>query len=375
MSLLLLNQPWKLCLGKRVLVRSSPLGSDSFSSSLQQTPPCAIISVSPCPYADEIGNLNIKNANERSVTHVEKDVPGELSCPLKHFRFGILGTIGSAHGWVATPLEDGRVRLQDDLNPAASYTDPKHISLPSLITLPYCQTQLVTNVSMSSSSPEEEDCVVAIKFFGPQLSLCRPAAQSNSEWINIRIANPCFFSSRVMFSKRDGMFHIPGSGGHLIGSWDLGEHKDHPKIQMLRFHNLAELTMSKLEILHSCSTSEHLVESQTTGETFLIKWCRKTTRSMLDMPKMKTEALMVFKLDEEGNAFYTEDIGDLVIFLSRAEPFCVPASSFPGMYPNRVEIFDVDEIGSVNLATGTVSTRNSTFNAPYYIPPQNIEHY
>ncbi|KAG2256148.1 hypothetical protein Bca52824_075442 [Brassica carinata] len=338
---LLLNQPSKICLGKRVLARSSSLGSDSFSSSLQQTPPCAIISVSPCPYADEIGNLNIKNANERSVTHVEKDVPGELSCPLKHFRFGILGTIGSAHGWVATPQEDGRVRLQDDLNPAASYTDPKHISLPPLVTLPYCQTQLVTNVSMSSSSPEEENCVVAIKFFGPQLSLCRPAAQSNSEWINIRIANPC---------------------GHLIGSWDLGEHKDHPKIQMLRFHNLAELTMSKLEILHSCSTSEHLVESQTIGETFLIKCFRKTTRSMLDMPKMKTEALLVFKLDEEGNAVYTEDIGDLVIFLSRAEPFCVPASSFPGMYPNRVEIFDVDEIG------------NSTFNAPYYIPPQNIEH-
>ncbi|WZZ79177.1 hypothetical protein YC2023_099749 [Brassica napus] len=331
---LLLNQPSKICLGKLVLARSSSLGSDSFSSSLQQTPPCAIISVSPCPYADEIGNLNIKNANERSVTHVEKDVPGELSCPLKHFRFCILGTIGSSHGWVATPLEDGRHRLQDDLNPAASYTDPKHISLPPLVTLPYCQTQLVTNVSMSSSSPEEEDCVVAIKFFGPQLSLCRPAAQSNSEWINIRIANPCFFSSRVMFSRRDGMFHIPGSGGHLIGSWDLGEHKDHPKIQMLR----------------------------------------KTTRSMLDMPKMKTEALMVFKLDEEGNAVYTEDIGDLVIFLSRAEPFCVPASSFPGMYPNRVEIFDVDEIGSVNLATGTVSTRNSTFNAPYYFPPQNIEH-
>uniref|UniRef100_A0A0D3DM71 KIB1-4 beta-propeller domain-containing protein n=1 Tax=Brassica oleracea var. oleracea TaxID=109376 RepID=A0A0D3DM71_BRAOL len=317
---LLLNQPSKICLGKLVLARSSSLGSDSFSSSLQQTPPCAIISVSPCPYADEIGNLNIKNANERSVTHVEKDVPGELSCPLKHFRFCILGTIGSSHGWVATPLEDGRHRLQDDLNPAASYTDPKHISLPPLVTLPYCQTQLVTNVSMSSSSPEEEDCVVAIKFFGPQLSLCRPAAQN--------VAVP----------------------------------------------QLAELTMSKLEILHSCSTSEHLVESQTTGETFLIKWFRKTTRSMLDMPKMKTEALMVFKLDEEGNAVYTEDIGDLVIFLSRAEPFCVPASSFPGMYPNRVEIFDVDEIGSVNLATGTVSTRNSTFNAPYYFPPQNIEH-
>ncbi|VVB10719.1 unnamed protein product [Arabis nemorensis] len=74
---------------------------------------------------------------------------------------------------------------------------------------------------MSSSSPEEEDCVVAIKFMGPQLSLCRPA-QSNSEWTNIRIRNPCFFSSPVMFSQREGMFGIPGAGGHLIGSWDLG---------------------------------------------------------------------------------------------------------------------------------------------------------
>ena len=89
---------------------------------------------------------------------------------------------------------------------------------------------------------------------------------------------------------------------------------------------------------------------------------------------MKTKALLVFKLDEEGNAVYTEDIGDLVIFLSRAEPFCVPASSFPGMYPNRVEIIDVDELEFVNLATGTVSTKTSTHMAPYYIPPQNIEH-
>ncbi|KAL0854926.1 hypothetical protein Bca101_060078 [Brassica carinata] len=80
---LLLNQPSKLCLGKRVLVRSFILGSDSFSSSLQQTPPRAIISVSPCPYADEIGNLKIKNANERSVTHVEKDAPTEFTSILK----------------------------------------------------------------------------------------------------------------------------------------------------------------------------------------------------------------------------------------------------------------------------------------------------
>ncbi|CAA7051642.1 unnamed protein product [Microthlaspi erraticum] len=76
---------------------------------------------------------------------------------------------------------------------------------------------MVTNVAMSSSSPEDLDCVVAVKFFGPQLSFCRYPARSDSEWINLRIPNPSFFSSRVMFSKKDDMFQIVGSGGHLIG--------------------------------------------------------------------------------------------------------------------------------------------------------------
>ncbi|WZZ71880.1 hypothetical protein YC2023_083250 [Brassica napus] len=41
--------------------------------------------------------------------------------------------IGAAHGWAA-PLKNG-------------------ISMPPLVHLPGCQTQVVTNVSMSSSSP------------------------------------------------------------------------------------------------------------------------------------------------------------------------------------------------------------------------------
>ncbi|VVB15961.1 unnamed protein product [Arabis nemorensis] len=85
-----------------------------------------------------------------------------------------------------------------------------------------------------SSSPEDEDCVVAVKFLGPQLRFCRPG-QSISEWTNIRIENPCFYSSRVMFSKKDGMFRIPGSGGHLIGSWDLCKHVTKPTLRRFRY--------------------------------------------------------------------------------------------------------------------------------------------
>ncbi|RID74360.1 hypothetical protein BRARA_B01463 [Brassica rapa] len=137
-------------------------------------------------------------------------------------------------------------RTDEDLNPYALYKDP--ICIP----LPHCQTQIVTNVSMSmsSSSPEDdEDCVVAVKFLGPQLSFCKPA-----EWTDIKIENPCFDSSRVMFSKKDNKFRIPGSGGHLIGSWDLREPNDKLKLQSVQFENLPPKLPTPIhELMDSCS--------------------------------------------------------------------------------------------------------------------------
>ncbi|CAH8354445.1 unnamed protein product, partial [Eruca vesicaria subsp. sativa] len=105
----------------------------------------------PCEYRDT-GTIKIPSLK----------VPMEL---LKE-----VGIIGASHGWVAT-LKNGIVCLQDDLDLHAPDTDPKRISLPPLETLPHCQTQIVTNIAMSSSSPEDEDCIVAVKFLGPQLSL------------------------------------------------------------------------------------------------------------------------------------------------------------------------------------------------------------
>ncbi|EFH40460.1 hypothetical protein ARALYDRAFT_495357, partial [Arabidopsis lyrata subsp. lyrata] len=314
--------------------------TNGFSTSSLQTPPCSILRAEPC--GEDLGKLIILTATGELNT-LDKKVPLELMKEM--------------------------VTMLDDLNPSASDLDPKRIPLPPLVTLPHCQTQVVTNVAMSSSSPEDKECVVAVKFLGPQISLCRPA-QRNSQWINIRIENPCFHSSPVMFSKKDGMFHIPGSGGHLIGSWDLHKHKNKPNIQRLRFKNLPELTKTKRELLHSCCTSQHLVESRTTDETFFVKCYRKATSR--GVVKMKTKAVMVFKLDEEGNAVYTQDIGHLCIFLSKSEPFCVPANSISGMCPNIVEILDVDESAIVGLDESSLFSYSYTFRAPYHIPPQNI---
>ncbi|KAF8095256.1 hypothetical protein N665_0338s0011 [Sinapis alba] len=281
-------------------------------------------------------------------------------------------TIGASHGWVASLKDDGILSLHDDLNPVASDTDPKRIPLPPLVTLPHCQTQVVTNVSMSSSSPEsDEDCVVAVKFLGPQLSFCKPA--SKPEWTNVKIENPCFYSSRVVFSKKDNMFRIPGSEGNLIGSWDLHEPNDKLKLQSVRFKNLPpKLPTPIRELMDSCCMSPHLVVSPL-NETFLVKQYRKTAKIVEGVAQMKTELVMVFKLDDEGNAVYTQDIGDLTMFLSMSEPFCVPSSSFPGLLPNNVYILDFDETAMVNLVDGYpfVST-NGKSDAPYYIPPQTI---
>ncbi|EOA15146.1 hypothetical protein CARUB_v10028522mg [Capsella rubella] len=175
-----------LCFRKPVVVRSSSplLSSNGVSSSLPQNPPSVIIYVDHRCGAD----------------------------------------LGKLEGMV-------------DLNPD---TDPKHISLPPLETLARCQTQIVTNVAMSSS------CVVAVKFLGPQISFCRPA-QSNSQWINIRVT--------------------------------------------------------------------------------------------------------LLTANEHGNAVCTRDIGEISSFSSqKSQPFCVPASSFPGMSSsNRVQVLDVDDSAMVRL--------------------------
>ncbi|KAF8116840.1 hypothetical protein N665_0014s0101 [Sinapis alba] len=346
---LLLNHPSKLCFRRPVLVRSSPHISEAFSPSFMQTPPCSILKAVPC--GADLGRLEVFWASPCNYLE-KKKVPMELMNETE--------VIGSSNGWVATLKNDCILRLQDDLNPAASDVHPKRFPLPPLVTLPHCQTKLVTN---------DEDCVVAVKFLGPQLSFCRPS-RSNYGWINVRIENSCFYSSNVFFSKKDQMFRLVGSGGHLVGSWDLHEHKHSPKLQKLRFRNLPKLSKATRELLDMCSTTEYLVESESTGETFLVKRYMKTNPEFIK--EMKTEFLMVFNIDEQGNAVYTKDIGDLCIFLSKSEPFSVPASSFPGLTSNRVMIFDVDEFAFAFLKDSVISSTSSTHSAPYYIPPQPI---
>jgi len=53
--------------------------------------------------------------------------------------------------------------------------------------------------------------------------------------------------------------------------------------------------------------------------------------------RLKTRTFVVFRQDsEQGIGSYTEDIGDLCIFLGHREAFCVSATEYPGLRPNSV---------------------------------------
>ena len=94
-----------------------------------------------------------------------------------------------------------------------------------------------------------------------------------------------------------------------------------------------------------------------------------------------TKRFMVFReLEEDKRTMcYTEDIGDLCIFLGNNEPFCVKASSFPGLNPNSI-YFAGDGFGVYDIATRkprsfrpkSPSAFSSASLLPYWIPPMSL---
>ena len=93
-----------------------------------------------------------------------------------------------------------------------------------------------------------------------------------------------------------------------------------------------------------------------------------------------TKRFMVFREEEDMNMCYTEDIGDLCIFLGNNEPFCVKASSFPGLNPNSI-YFLGEGYGVYDIATrsprsftpkSTPSSSSEQIVLPYWIPPMSL---
>ncbi|CAN8245772.1 unnamed protein product [Cochlearia groenlandica] len=312
-------------------------------------------------------------AKEELVTVPNKTIPKELID---------LNMMGASHGWGffydKTHLS---VRITDIFNPFASKSKPEVIHLPRL-TLHSEQTEQVCNVAMSSSSPHgdgEECCVVAIKFLGRQVSMCRPGL--DVEWTNISTPfNSCEYSN-LMYSKRDKRFYLTCPGGKYLLSYNLNSQAQDNPLELHEFvlRDHPEFDQSEWESLSSCSRTEYFVESPSDGERFLIKWYAQSFYSPeLKGINYKTKRFIVFREEEttEGSIMcYTEDIGDVCIFLASNEAFCVPASSIPGLKPNSI-YFAGRGFGCYNLTTGEAhhykTPHGSVVANPYWLPPFSI---
>ncbi|KAG7598607.1 hypothetical protein ISN44_As06g028350 [Arabidopsis suecica] len=273
--------------------------------------------------------------------------------------------VGSSHGWgVFSNDRDDSLCISDLYNLLASKSNPKMIPLPSLI------DDNVWNVAMSSS-PSEEDCVVGIKSRGLVLSLCRP--HCDKSWTNIEIrsveSSVKWETANLMFSKRDQRFYLPVPRGNFLFSWDLNlENNESPKFHELIFRDIPELDESEWGMLDACcGRSEYLVESASSGERFFVKWyVYGDFSSSHERYDYMTKRFMVFREEETTKGpymCYTEDIGDVCIFLSKSEAFCIEASSCPGLKPNCIYYIG-SGFGIYSLTNNTIHN----FQAPKGVP-------
>ncbi|AEE83690.1 hypothetical protein (DUF295) [Arabidopsis thaliana] len=338
-----------------------------FSSST--TNPFLLHHAIPCgEEAQRTEFLMLDPAKEDYFTTVDKPLPKNL---IKS------KLVGSSHGWGVYLSSPDYILISN--YPSRSKSNPKIIDLPPRPSLNGSQTELVSGVAMSSS-PEEEECIIAVKYMGRPVSIYTPGQDSQGFLLAMSTRLFDYFEqSKLMYSKRDQRFYMPSSGGHHLWSW-VGLPSTTPQYHELKFHNLPQFSHSELQLFDSCYRAHELVESPS-GQRFLLKWyVESPANKSLVFNCGGTKRFMVFREEEDMNMCYTEDIGDLCIFLGNNEPFCVKASSFPGLNPNSI-YFLGEGYGVYDIATrsprsftpkSTPSSSSEQIVLPYWIPPMSL---
>ncbi|KAJ0246050.1 hypothetical protein HA466_0176380 [Hirschfeldia incana] len=300
---------------------------------------------------------------EEPVNGVEKTLPKELERS---------ALVGASQGWILSmDRKDSSLHLTDLWKPWVS-SSPRVMSLPSLGFDP-CVT--VKRVSLSSSSPDE--CTIAANFSESQLSVCR--TNCDSSWTHFKTPFPLLKASDLMFSKRDNAFYFASDKGPYMGSFHLSSNK--LKYEELRFGSLPKFPEAEWQMLDAFYMSKHFVESPS-GELFFVKWYRQflhkennnNGRRDVEAIHTQTRRFMVFRQDYKTKAFfYTQDIGDLCIFLGKSEGFCLSATMYPGLKPNSIYYIGPG-LASYHLPSGTVRPYNppgspKNLLAPFWLDP------
>ncbi|CAA7060313.1 unnamed protein product [Microthlaspi erraticum] len=231
------------------------------------------------------------------------------------------------------------------------------VSLPDI---PYGSK--IQSLAMSSLPNRDKDWVVCVKLSGSRLSICRRFG--SSKWIDIKSMAPSMDPlSTLTFSRRYDSFYIPSPGGNYL--CHLDEKFEDLEFVQLGFDDLPKSVLQESAEVSTCSRSDHPVESPT-GDFFLVKWYSEDSVEYssdddeLSTLTSETKKFMVFRMGMSSYSWtrtmiYTEDIGDLCIFLGHSEAYCIPASSSPGLKPNCI-YFVGRNFGVYDLTTKTCTT-------------------
>ncbi|EFH40541.1 hypothetical protein ARALYDRAFT_918479 [Arabidopsis lyrata subsp. lyrata] len=254
-------------------------------------------------------------------------------------RFILLGT---SRGWaVFMGMNDSTIYLSDIFNPWSSKSSPKTISLPPLA---FPNFEMTINVSLSTPFPDHDNnSIVSITFCGSKLSYCMP--NRDLEWTTINIPFSSDIDSHVVYSRKDQMFYLLSTGCAYMVTLDLKNNKN-PTFMQLQFENFPLIPQHEWEILSSCSRSDYMMETSS-GERFIIHWyvtyVEPTRNGNRTKIYGKTKRFMVFRIEKDDKykgrrmiASYTDNIGDLCIFIGENEIFCLEACKYPGLKPNSI---------------------------------------
>ncbi|KAG7611980.1 hypothetical protein ISN44_As05g040460 [Arabidopsis suecica] len=169
----------------------------------------------------------------------------------------------------------------------------------------------IQNIAMSSCPDiNNEDWVMAVKFSGSKLKLYRH--NKDFRWIDIETTHESISPhSSLMYSKKDQrtdhMVESP-SGEQFLISWYYGDE--------------CKLNYKELTVIHNTKQF-------------------KVFREKEELTDRKTKFMS-----------YTENIGDLCIFLGHGEALCIPASTIPGLKPNCI-YFAGHNYGVFDITTQT----------------------
>ncbi|CAH8390869.1 unnamed protein product [Eruca vesicaria subsp. sativa] len=255
--------------------------------------------------------------------------------------------IGSSRGWVCVKnSDDSTVRITNIFNPCAPFSSHNVISLPPLDDT---RVRVVSSMALSAS-PEQQDCVVAFKS-RKLVSLCRPG---DSVWTHIEV--PFVASSEIMYSTKDCKFYLNRRESDEEGPIDLINNSSSsldkfPQVSLYQRFPNSDIPKSIKDQVTSTIMSQYVVESPSCDSSFIVYWCNEylNQKEKWESTRQKgppykpshfrtnPKGFVVFRQDaEQRMGSYTEDIGDLCIFLSRGVAFCVSATQYPGLKPNSI---------------------------------------